>query len=85
MRIKFIVQRMEGAVANHELEKARFYSDEERKERNHLRQLREKYKLNETSPVPVTREHIENVVSRWTGASVDSIRKILANSKQPHP
>ena len=38
-RIKFIVHRMENAIANHEFEKARFYSDEERKERENLRQL----------------------------------------------
>ena len=30
-RIKFIVHRMENAIANHEFEKARHYSDEERK------------------------------------------------------
>ncbi len=41
-RIKFIVHRMENAIANHEFEKARFYSDEERKERENLRALREK-------------------------------------------
>ena len=40
-RIKFIVHRMENAIANHEFEKARFYSDEERKERENLRALRE--------------------------------------------
>ena len=39
-RIKFIVHRMENAIANHEFEKARFYSDEERKERENLRALR---------------------------------------------
>ncbi|MGZ5565057.1 MAG: Clp protease N-terminal domain-containing protein, partial [Chthoniobacterales bacterium] len=44
-RIKFIVHRMENAIANHEFEKARFYSDEERKERENLRALREKYHL----------------------------------------
>ena len=32
-RIKFIVHRMENAIANHEFEKARFYSSGERKER----------------------------------------------------
>ena len=36
-RIKFIVHRMENAIANHEFEKARFYSDEERKERENMR------------------------------------------------
>src|SRR5262249_39770855 len=40
-RIDFIVQRMELAIANHEFEKARFYSDEERKERQNLHLLRE--------------------------------------------
>jgi ATP-dependent Clp protease ATP-binding subunit ClpC len=84
-RIKFIVHRMQGAVANHELEKASFYSDEERKDRERLRLMREKYKLNESVPVAITREHIENVVSRWTGASIASIRQVLANSRKPRP
>ena len=48
-RIKFIVHRMENAIASHEFEKARFYSDEERKERENLRQLRDKYNLDDTS------------------------------------
>ncbi len=66
-RIKFIVHRMENAIANHEFEKARFYSDEERKERENLRALREKYHLDESSTGVVGREDIEDVVSRWTG------------------
>jgi hypothetical protein len=47
--------------------------------------LREKYKLDETVITTVTREHIENVVSRWTGATIAAIRQALANSKKPHP
>jgi ATP-dependent Clp protease ATP-binding subunit ClpC len=82
-RIRFIVHRMEQANANNELEKARFYSGENRKERENLRLLREKYKLDETIIASVTREHIENVVSRWTGATITSIRHALANSKKP--
>jgi len=48
-RIKFIVHRMENAIANHEFEKARFYSKEERKERENLRALREKYHLDDSA------------------------------------
>src|SRR6516162_7171675 len=55
-RIKFIVHRMENAIANHEFEKARFYSDEERKERENMRQLREKYNLDDSSTGVVTKE-----------------------------
>ncbi|MBI4460126.1 MAG: ATP-dependent Clp protease ATP-binding subunit, partial [Acidobacteria bacterium] len=74
-RIKFIVHRMENAIANHEFEKARFYSDEERKERENLRALREKYNLDESSSATVTKEDIEEVVSRWTGVPVTSIKE----------
>jgi ATP-dependent Clp protease ATP-binding subunit ClpC len=74
-RIKFIVHRMENAIANHEFEKARFYSDEERKERDNLRALRDKYHLDESSSGIVTREDIEDVVSRWTGVPITSIKE----------
>src|SRR5499425_2809987 len=74
-RIKFIVHRMENAIANHEFEKARFYSDEERKERENLRALREKYHLDESSTGVVNREDIEDVVSRWTGVPIASIKE----------
>src|SRR5512138_2714336 len=74
-RIKFIVHRMENAIANHEFEKARFYSDEERKERENLRGLRDKYHLDESSTGVVGREDIEDVVSRWTGVPVTSIKE----------
>ncbi len=74
-RIKFIVHRMENAIANHEFEKARFYSDEERKERENLRTLRDKYHLDDSSAGIVTREDIEDVVSRWTGVPVTSIKE----------
>jgi ATP-dependent Clp protease ATP-binding subunit ClpC len=74
-RIKFIVHRMENAIANHEFEKARFYSDEERKERENLRTLRDKYHLDDSTAGIVTREDIEDVVSRWTGVPVNSIKE----------
>jgi Clp amino terminal domain, pathogenicity island component len=49
-RIDSIIQGMEHAIANHEFEKARFYSDEERKERENLRLLREQFNLEEPPP-----------------------------------
>ena len=74
-RIKFVLHRMENAIASHEFEKARFYSEEERKEREHLRTLREKYHIDETAMGSVTREDIEEVVARWTGVPVTSIKE----------
>ncbi len=49
-RIAFIVERMDHAIANHEFEKVRFYADEERKERENLRALREQFNLEEPPP-----------------------------------
>jgi ATP-dependent Clp protease ATP-binding subunit ClpC len=74
-RIKFIVHRMDSAIANHEFEKARFYSDEERKERESLRGMRDKYHLDDSAAGIVGREDIEDVVSRWTGVPVNSIKE----------
>src|ERR1700748_1926644 len=74
-RIKLIVHRMETAIANHEFEKARFYSDEERKERENMRQLREKYNLDDSSTGIVTKEDIEEVVARWTGVPMTAIKE----------
>ncbi len=74
-RLKFILHRMETAIANHEFEKARFYSDEERKERETLKQLREKYKLDDSSTGVVTKDDIEEVVARWTGVPMTSIKE----------
>ena len=75
-RIKFIVHRMENAIANHEFEKARFYSDEERKERENLRALREKYHLDETPPPASSPARTSKRWSRrWTGVPMSSIKE----------
>lgn len=49
-RIDFIVEEMEHAIANHEFQKARFFSDEERRERENLRRLCEQFNLEEPPP-----------------------------------
>jgi ATP-dependent Clp protease ATP-binding subunit ClpC len=64
-RIKFISLRGESALANHEFEKAMFYSEEERKEKENLQALREKHRLSDSSPI-VARDHIEEVIARWS-------------------
>jgi ATP-dependent Clp protease ATP-binding subunit ClpC len=64
-RIKFIVHRMDSAIANHEFEKARFYSEEEKKERENLRLLQEKYKPDDSSMSVVSRQDVEETIERW--------------------
>ena len=70
-RIRFIVKRMEVSIANHELEKARFFSQEEHKEREKLQQLREKHKLDNNPAWTIGREQIEEAVSKLADHSGD--------------
>jgi len=66
------VQRIEASIASHEFEKASFYSHEERKERDNLKQLREKYKLDHNPALNISREEIEKAVSKLVGNSSDA-------------
>ena len=72
-RLTFISRRHEEAVTNHEFEKARFYADEERKQREALVQLQQKHNIPDAHAV--TREHIEEALARWTGMPVAAIRE----------
>jgi len=74
-RIRGTIDDMEKAIVNHEFGRARALSDEEQLQRTALRALREKYSAKETAPISITIDDIEAVVSRWTGASLDVIRK----------
>ena len=65
-RIARIVDRVDKAIQNHEFEKARFYSDEEKKERENLRQLQERQGVDSPSAVEVTPDDIKAVISRWS-------------------
>jgi ATP-dependent Clp protease ATP-binding subunit ClpC len=84
-RIRFIAQRLESAVQNHEFEKARFYSDEEKKERAGLRALMEKYNIDQTAVFAVTVDDVEAVISRWTGASLEVVRKARLKTEDQDP
>ena len=72
-KLAFISRRHEAAVANHEFEKARFYAEEERQQREALKQLQQKHNITEAHLV--TREHIEEALARWTGMSVAAVRQ----------
>lgn len=82
-RIKFIEYRRDNAIVNHELEKARFYSEELRKEQENLKLLKEKHKIDESRAIIVTREHIEQIVSGRIGISIEALRKSRIPPKSP--
>jgi ATP-dependent Clp protease ATP-binding subunit ClpC len=72
-RVRFVKERMEMAIANHEFEKARLYSDEVDKEIQKRKLLDQKYQIDNAAERSVTRKDIEEVIARWTGIPVSSI------------
>jgi ATP-dependent Clp protease ATP-binding subunit ClpC len=84
-RIHFIAQRMEGSIANHEFEKARSYSGEERKERENLVPLIKNYHLDHNAAFAVGREEIESAVSKISGVPVEMIRQSRSVGPPPGP
>jgi ATP-dependent Clp protease ATP-binding subunit ClpC len=77
-RLKFISARHENAVENHEFEKARFYSDEERTQRENLAQLHLKHNIPERQVV--TQADIEEALARCTGMPLAAVREISSSS-----
>jgi ATP-dependent Clp protease ATP-binding subunit ClpC len=80
-QLKSIAHRMENAIANHEFEKARYYSDEERKIRQQLSELQKKHEAGGMHHVK--RGDVEEVLARWLGVSVDSLRQTGGPDKPP--
>src|SRR5947208_1315050 len=75
-RIKFIVARMESAISSKDFEKAEHYKNQEQLERENLRNVREKFNISETTSMGVvTKADIEDVVSRWTGVPITSLKE----------
>ena len=74
-KIKIIVSHMESAITNHEFDKAEIYRNEERVQMENLRSVKEKFNLSDTTMGVVTKEDVENVVAKWTGIPVTSIKE----------
>ena len=78
-RLRFIAARHENAVDNHEFEKARFYFEEERTQREALAQLHLKHNIPERQIV--AKEDIEEALARWTGMPIEAVREVSGHSK----
>jgi ATP-dependent Clp protease ATP-binding subunit ClpC len=65
-RIRFILRKIDASIQNHEFEKARFYSDEERKERENLRLLLKSMGVVDVPSIVIAPQDIEETIARWT-------------------
>jgi ATP-dependent Clp protease ATP-binding subunit ClpC len=74
-KVRAITREMEHAIANHEFEKARFWSEQEKGERQKLARLREQ----SARPVrnTVTAADILDVVAERAGARLEVVRRVI--------
>jgi len=75
-RLRMIVREMETAIASHRFEKARYYSDEERKERQNLQSLLEKPGRQSESNVVHPEDVVEAVAER-ARVPVSAVKSLL--------
>jgi ATP-dependent Clp protease ATP-binding subunit ClpC len=78
--LRATIRHLQAAIQNHEFEKARFYSTEEQMQRGHLKLEIEKYGAATALEKALTRDHIEATLSRMTGLSSDTIKKLSPNN-----
>ena len=74
--IRVAVEQMETAAAQKDYEKARFFREQEVIARENLQFVREKFDVRSAGRrVGVTKEDIDEVVSKWTGVPLTSINQ----------
>lgn len=80
-RVRVAEERQAAAITNHEFEKARYYSEELKRERENLKESRKKCGLPDEAPAVVSREDIEQIVAEQTGLSIELLRKSKRGEK----
>ena len=74
-KIKVIVRQMSNAISAKEFDRAAKLNEQEQKESENLQVMKERWKLQNRAPLQVTRELVEQVISRWTGIPVTSLKE----------
>jgi ATP-dependent Clp protease ATP-binding subunit ClpC len=87
--IKVIVRKMDHAIAQKEFEKAIVLKEQELKEREKIQALKDKWRLQHEHPTLVDKEDVEEVISRWTGIPIstlkeEEIQKLLRMEEELH-
>ena len=63
--LKSIENRISDAIANHEFEKARFYSEEEKKAGERLAELEKEYGVKNQPAPAVVGSDVEQIIAKW--------------------
>jgi len=76
-RVRDVIRQLENAIGNHEFDKARELSEEEKIERGILKSLQEAAGRNPAQAITVTPDDILEILAQRTGAPVASVQLVL--------
>ena len=74
-KIKVIVRQMDHAITAKEFDRAAKLNDQVMTERENLKIIRKRWKIKRQGFPQVTKEGVEQVISRWTGIPVSSLQE----------
>ncbi|MDA2933908.1 ATP-dependent Clp protease ATP-binding subunit [Acidobacteria bacterium AH-259-D05] len=74
-KLKVIVRQMDDAISAKQFDRAAQLKDQELEERENLQIIKERWKVKNRLLPQVRKEHVEHVVSRWTGIPVASLQE----------
>ncbi|MEE8160997.1 MAG: ATP-dependent Clp protease ATP-binding subunit, partial [Acidobacteriota bacterium] len=74
-KLKVIVRQMDDAISAKEFDRAAQLKDQELLERENLQIIKERWKVGNNITPQVKKEHVEHVVSHWTGIPVTSLHE----------
>lgn len=74
-KLKVIVRQMDDAISAKEFDRAAQLKDQELLERENLQIIKERWKVGNNITPQVKKEHVEQVVSVWTGIPVTSLHE----------
>ncbi len=88
-RIQAIVREMDEAISSKDFDRAATLKERELREREDLDAQAENWQFNNQAVPVVSKQHIEDVISRWTGVPVESLQeeemqKLLSMEEQLH-
>ena len=74
-KLKVIVHQVDDAISAKEFDRVATLKDQEFVERENLQVVEEHWRGEHSAPSYVTKQHVEEVISRWTGIPIVSIRE----------
>ncbi|MEE2822803.1 MAG: ATP-dependent Clp protease ATP-binding subunit [Acidobacteriota bacterium] len=74
-KLKVTIRQMDDAISAKQFDRAAELKDKEVEERENLQVVKKRWEVNKNVLLQVGEEHVEHVISRWTGIPISSLKE----------